>query len=384
MTLRWYDRILPEIFVALVLMLLACGVLMTYSASVFYAQDVFGDRLYFFRRELLWVAAGVCAGVLAWWTPYTWLQRGSGVLLLVSVALLGIVLVPGVGRTVNNATRWLSFGGLTFQPSELAKYAVIIFVADYLSRQRRHVQRFVRGVCIPLGISAVPLVLIALEPDLGTPIVIGVALLAVMYVAGTRVMHLAVLGALAVPLVIFEIIKSPARLGRIMTFLNPDADPQRTGFQIRQSLIAIGSGRLNGVGLGMSVQKKHYLPEAHTDFIFAIVGEELGFVGAAGLVLLFMALFYVMYRLTRQIEDMFGHLVATGIMTLLSLQCIVNIGVVTGCLPTKGMALPFISYGGSGMVMALAACGLLLNIVRSQRSLRYEPVRLRGREATLV
>ncbi|MCX7846757.1 MAG: putative lipid II flippase FtsW [bacterium] len=381
---RWWDRIMPELFLALVLVLVACGVLMTYSASVFYAQDVFHDRLYFFRRELLWIGLGLVAGVGAWRVHYQVVQRLSWFLLVVATLLLGIVFVPGVGKTVNHATRWLTVGGLTFQPSELAKYAIIIFVADRLARARRHVQRFFRGVCVPLLISMVPVTLIALEPDLGTPLVIVTTIMIMFYVAGTKLWHLAALVLTGVPFVVYEVVKSPARVGRVLAFLNPDADPQRTGFQIRQSLIAIGSGRLKGVGLGMSVQKKHYLPEAHTDFIFAIVGEELGFVGAAGLVLLFMALFTVMYRMTRQIEDMFGHLVVTGILALLSLQCVINIGVVTGCLPTKGIPLPFISYGGTSMVMTLAACGLVVNIVTNQRRLRHEPVRMRGREATLV
>lgn len=381
---RWYDRIMPELFIALVLVLVACGVLMTYSSSVFYAQDVFHNRFYFFKRELLWIALGAVAATITGLVHYQILQRLSWLLLIIATVLLALVLVPGIGRTVNNATRWVSIGGLTLQPSEFAKYAVIIFVADRLARHRRHVERFFRGVCLPLIISMIPVSLIAIEPDLGTPIVIAVTVLVLFYVAGTRLWHLIALVLLGIPFVVYEIIKSPARMGRMLTFINPDADPQRTGFQIRQSLIAIGSGRLTGVGLGMSVQKQHYLPEAHTDFIFAIIGEELGFVGAAGLVLLFMALFYVMYRLTRQIDDMFGHLVATGILTILSLQCVINIGVVTGCLPTKGIALPFISYGGSSMVMTLAACGLLLNIVYNQRHLRHEPARMRGRETTLI
>jgi len=168
------------------------------------------------------------------------------------------------------------------------------------------------------------------------------------------------------------VIKFPYRLRRLLTFLSPDSDPLGAGFQIRQSLIAIGSGQLNGVGLGKSVQKMHYLPEAHTDFVFAIIGEELGFVGTACIVILMIIFLYVIYKLTQQITDMFGHLVAVAIMTVLSLQMIVNILVVTAMLPTKGLALPFISYGGSSMVMTLMACGLLVNIVYNQRHLRCD------------
>jgi cell division protein FtsW len=219
---------------------------------------------------------------------------------------------------------------------------------------------------------------------LGTPVVIGATVLIMLFVGGVPLRHLLLVGACSIPPLVALVWLYPYRLRRLIVFLNPDADPLNTGFQIRQSLIAIGSGNINGLGLGMSVQKMHYLPEAHTDFAFAIIGEELGFVGAAITILLFLLFFYIVYRLTMQIQDLFGHLVAVGIMSILALQTVINIGVVTGCLPTKGLALPFISYGGSSLVMTLAACGLLLNIVYNQRYLRVETGVARGYDETIV
>lgn len=371
-TARFSERLLPELFIAVLLVLAAFGMLVTFSASVFYAQDVLHNRWFFVQRELAWLGIGCLAGLIAFRVHYQTVQRYSYHLFGLAIVLLALVLMPGIGRTANNASRWLSFGGLTVQPSEFAKYAVIIFVANWLSRNRRHLHRFVRCTVPLLVVVLIPTLLILKEPDLGTPVVIVATVMLMLFIAGVPLRHLALIVASAVPPLIALVWFVPYRMRRLIVFLNPDADPLNTGFQIRQSLIAIGSGKINGVGLGMSVQKKHYLPEAHTDFAFAIIGEELGFVGAALTLLLFLMLFIVMYAITRSIKDMFGHLVAAGIMSMLALQTLINVGVVTGCLPTKGLALPFISYGGSSLVMTLAACGLLLNIMRNQRNLRVE------------
>ena len=375
---------MPEAFIILTFVLVACGMLMIYSSSVFYAQDAYRDPLYFFKREVMWVFAGLCAALVARYVHYQTVQKHSGTLLLCATVMLGLVFVPGIGHEVNNASRWLRVAGFTFQPSEFAKIAIIIFVADRLARERRHVSQFMRGVCVPLVMIGVPLGLILVEPDLGTPIVIMATVFALFYVGGTKLWHLIVMGACGIPVVAALIIRYPFRMRRLMTFMNPDADPLGAGFQIRQSLIAVGSGQINGVGLGKSVQKIHYLPEAHTDFVYAIAGEELGFVGAGAIIILFIAFLTVMYRLSRMVHDMFGHLVIVGVMTMIGLQTIINIGVVTGCLPTKGIALPFISYGGSSLVMTLAMCGFVVNIVENQARLRVEQTRSRSNPATVV
>ncbi len=366
------EKLLPELFIILVVLFVAIGVLMTYSSSVFYAQEKFGNPYHFFYREMIWIVLGTVAALCARFIHYQTIQRWCPVLLLLTIVALILVFVPGVGRRVNNAYRWIRLAGFSFQPSELAKFAIILFVADNLAKHRRHVERFFRGVLVPLVVVLVPIVLIVIEPDFGMPAVIVTTVFVMFFVAGTRITYLVLLVAGALPFVALLIFKYTYRVRRLLIFLNPDSDPLGAGFQIRQSLIAIGSGQLHGVGLGNSAQKMHYLPEAHTDFVFSIIGEELGFIGAGFLLGLFIILIFVMYRMTLQIKDMFGHLVAVGIMTVIGLQVIVNIGVVTSCLPTKGLALPFISYGGSSMVMLLAACGLLVNIVHNQNNLKRD------------
>jgi len=365
---------MPEFFVIIVLVLVAIGVLMTCSSSVYYAELKFHNKFHFFYREIFWVIIGIISAIIVGKIHYQTIQKYSGVILLIAIIGLALVFAPGVGCRVNSASRWIRLFGFTFQPSELAKYAIIIFLADKLAKNRRHVNKFYKGVILPLIIIAIPVGMILIEPDLGTPMVIMVTAIVLFFVAGTKIIHLIFLGICSIPALVILIMKFPYRIKRLLTFLSPDSDPLGAGFQIRQSLIAIGSGQLNGLGIGKSIQKMHYLPEAHTDFIFAIIGEELGFVGTAGIIALMMLFLYITYKLTQQITDMFGHLVAVGIMTILSLQMVVNILVVTAALPTKGLALPFISYGGSSMVMTLVACGLLVNIVYNQKHLRCDQV----------
>lgn len=384
MSHSWLDRWTPELFMIVVLALAAFGTLMTYSSSVFYAEEVFHSRYYFLNRQLTWLALGAAAAAVMRVVHYQWLQRVSWLLLALATGALLLVYVPGLGRSVNNAARWIRVGPVSIQPSEFAKYAVILFVAERLSANRRYIEQLFRGVALPLGIAAVPLLLIAAEPDLGTPVVVGLTVVTLCYVAGTRISNIAAVALAALPAVGLLIWMYPYRMRRLVSFVNPDSDPRGAGFQAAQSLIAIGSGHLKGIGLGKSVQKMFYLPEAHTDFVFSIIGEELGLIGAGALIGAFILLVWLMYRMTRQVTDMFGHLVAVGIMTLLGLQTVINIGVVTSSLPTKGIALPFISYGGSTLVATLGACGLLLNIVQNQHNLRSGQPRIRLSEHTVI
>jgi len=381
---KFIEKWMPELFVILVLVLVAIGVLMTYSSSVYYAELKFGNKFHFFYREIFWVVIGIISAIVIGSIHFQTIQKYSWLLLFVATVLLGLIYVPGIGHRVNHAARWIKVAGFTLQPSEFAKYVVIIFLADRLAKNRRHVSKFMRGVLLPLFIVMIPVGLIVVEPDLGTPMVILTTAIALFFVAGTKIMHLFFLSLTAIPALILLVIKFPYRLKRLMTFLSPDSDPLGAGFQIRQSLIAIGSGQMHGLGLGKSIQKMHYLPEAHTDFVFAIIGEELGFIGAGAIILLMIIFLYVTYKLTQQITDMFGHLVAVGIMTVLTLQMIVNICVVTAILPTKGLALPFISYGGSSMVMTLSACGLLVNIVYNQRNLRRDQLKAPRFDETVI
>ena len=374
----------PEIFIAIVAILVAFGVLMTYSSSVRYAEDIFGCSFHFFYKELIWLVLGTIAAVIAYKIHYQFIQKLSSWILLFSICLLVLVFLPGIGHKANHAYRWIKLYNFTFQPSEFAKIAIIIFIADRLAKNRRHVSKFMRGVIVPLVIVAIPIGLILMEPDLGTPVVITITVFVLFYVAGTKLWHLLILIIGGIITVIPLILTSPYRMKRLLAFLNPDTDINNSGYQIYQSLIAIGSGQLNGVGLGKSIQKMRFLPEAHTDFVFAIVGEELGFKGAGALVILFILFLIVAFKMTADIKDMFGHLLATGIITLLSLQVIINIGVVTSCLPTKGMALPFISYGGSSMIFCLASSGLLLNIYHNRNNLKSDEALTRTFDETVI
>ncbi len=374
----------PEIFIAIVTLLVAFGVLMTYSSSVRYAEDVFGNSFHFFYKEFIWIVIGTISAIITYKIHYQFIQKMSAWILLVSIILLVLVFVPGIGHKANNAYRWIKFAGFTFQPSEFAKLAIVIFIADRLAKNRRHVSKFIKGVLVPLAVIAIPLVLMLAEPDLGTPIVITLTVFVLFYVAGTKLWHLVILVISGIAATVPLIITSSYRMKRLFAFLNPDTDIANSGYQIYQSLIAIGSGQIDGVGLGKSIQKLRYLPEAHTDFVFAIVGEELGFKGAGGLVLLFIIFLIIAFKMTADIKDMFGHLVATGIITLLSLQVIINIGVVTACLPTKGIALPFISYGGSSMLFSLTACGLLLNIYHNRNNLKSDKALTRTYDETVI
>ena len=375
---------LPELFIILVLILVAIGVLMTYSSSVYYAELKFNNKYHFFYREIFWVSLGIFFAIVINTVHYQTIQKYSWIILLSAIVLLLMIYIPGLGKKVNNASRWLRFAGLSFQPSEFTKFAVIIFLADRLAKNRRHVDQFTRGVLFPLIVVMIPVFLIVIEPDLGTPMVILATTVAIFFVAGTKLIYLLFLFIASIPAIILLVVKFPYRMRRLLSFINPDSDPLGAGFQIRQSLIAMGSGQVNGLGLGKSIQKMHYLPEAHTDFVFAIIGEELGFVGAGMLIILFMLFIYITYKLTQQITDMFGHLVAVGIMTILSLQIIVNICVVIALLPTKGLALPFISYGGSSMVVTLMACGLLINIVYNQKHLIRDHKLVRTIDETVI
>jgi len=381
---KFVEKWMPELFIILVLVLIAVGVLMTYSSSVYYAELKFGNKFHFFYREIFWVVIGIVTAIVVGSIHFQTIQKYSWLLIFVATVLLGLIHVPGIGHKVNHAARWIKIAGFTLQPSEFAKYVIIIFLADRLAKNRRHVSKFMRGVVFPLIIVMIPIGLILIEPDLGTPMVILATAVAMFFAAGTKIMHLFFLVLAALPGLVILVVKFPYRLKRLLTFLSPDSDPLGAGFQIRQSLIAIGSGQMHGLGLGKSIQKMHYLPEAHTDFVFAIIGEELGFIGAGAIIVLMMIFLYVTYKLTEQITDMFGHLVAVGIMAVLSIQMIVNIGVVTAILPTKGLALPFISYGGSSMVMTLAACGLLVNIVYNQRNLKRDQLKTPRFDETVI
>jgi cell division protein FtsW len=296
---------------------------------------------------------------------YRRFKRLAKPFLLISLLLLLLVLVPGVGREVAGARRWFRFKFISFQPSELAGLGVIVYLADFVSRKGNQVRTFWRGFVPPILVLGATLLLILMQPDLGTTLAIAIVAMVMLFVAGTRPAHLFSLILAGLPMLYVLIFSVPYRRMRIMAFLNPWADPRGSGFQIIQSQIALGSGGIFGVGLGQSKQKLFYLPAAHTDFIFSIIGEEMGLLGTIGVVALFIIFIQQGLRIVKGAPDRFGYFLSVGLLLMISLKATINIGVACGMFPTKGLPLPFISYGGSSLVFDMISVAILMNIARS-------------------
>ena len=353
----------PPDFVLFVttLMLIAIGLIMVFSSSSVTASVRYQDPYYFFKRQVLWVAIALPVMWVVSKVNYSRLKDLALPALIVAVVCLILVLFT---PEVKGSTRWLGIGILRFSPSEMAKVCLVLFLASSLSRNTERLGSLTKGILPYVLFIGVVCLLVMMQPDLGTTFIIGVTALTMLAIAGARAMHMSLLGITGTFLVALAIVCERYRLQRLLAFLNPWKDPGGSGFQTIQSLYALGSGGLFGVGLGRSRQKFFYLPEQHTDFIFAILGEELGFLGTGLVLLLFLLLAWRGFRIALNAPDNFGALLAAGITTMIVLQAAVNIGVVSGVLPVTGIPLPFISYGGSSLLFILTGVGLLLNISR--------------------
>jgi cell division protein FtsW len=356
--------------------LVAFGLVMVYSATSAAAALSNGDPAYYLKRQVVYAAFGLLLLFLAYRTPFRVLRGFAPALLGISLVLLLAVLA--LGQAVNGARRWISFGPVVFQPSELAKLALALWAAAYLARNRP--PSTLAELWKPIGVVTVVFcgVLLA-EPDLGTAIAIVIMLAGMLLVAGSPVRTLAVGVSLATAAGLAAIWFEPYRRARIFSFLHPWHDAQGAGFQTVQAMIGIGSGGIFGVGLGQSVQKANYLPEAHTDMIFAIIGEELGLVGAALVIGAYAAFAYAGLRVALRCRDPFGKRLAAGLTLLICGQAAINLAAVMGLAPLTGIPLPFVSYGGSSLVVALAAVGILLNIAVDRGGEATARVRDRGR-----
>lgn len=359
------------------------GLVMVLSSSVSLAERQYGDAFFYLKRQLLFFTIGLLiAGAALRIRLESW-ERASTLLLVFAYFLLVLVLVPGVGREVNGAVRWIPLGVLNLQVSELAKLLVLLYLAGYLVRREEPVRTKTSAFLLPIGVLAGASALLLLEPDFGTAAVMTATGMAMLFLAGVALWRFLLLGGLVCAAGGLLVVTSPYRWQRLTTFLNPWEDPFASGFQLTQSLIAIGRGEWFGVGLGGSVQKLFYLPEAHTDFLFAVFAEELGLVGVAGLIGLYG---YVVWRAfaigTRSLRYglPFGGYLAYGIGLWFGLQAFVNIGVNMGLLPTKGLTLPLMSYGGSSLVTSMLAMALLLRAGMELRlaSLSAQPLRRRS------
>ncbi|GAJ38736.1 stage V sporulation protein E [Saccharococcus caldoxylosilyticus] len=355
------------LLIILTFFLLAIGLIMVYSASAVWAEYKFHDSFFFAKRQLLFAGVGVIAMFfimnIDYWTWRDW----SKALLIICFVLLVLVLIPGIGMVRNGSRSWIGVGAFSIQPSEFTKLAMIAFLAKYLSENQKNITSFKRGLLPALALVFAAFGMIMLQPDLGTGTVMVGTCIAMIFVAGARISHFIGLGVLGLAGFAALILSAPYRIKRITSFLNPWEDPLGSGFQIIQSLYAIGPGGLFGLGLGQSRQKFFYLPEPQTDFIFAILAEELGFIGGSLVLLLFSLLLWRGVRIALGAPDLYGSFLAIGIISMVAIQVMINIGVVTGLMPVTGITLPFLSYGGSSLTLMLMAIGVLLNISKHAR-----------------
>jgi cell division protein FtsW len=348
----------------IVLLLLTVGIVMVFSSSYVFAQATYVDGAYFLKRQLIWALLGIACVIAMMKVDYHKWEKWANPFFGVALVLLILLFVPGIGINIKDATRWLGIGGLTFQPSEVAKLALVIFMAKNLAVKQNQIKQFTRGMLPQLLIVGITCGLILLQPDLGTALTIAGTAYLLFCIAGARLSHMLVLGLLGVVMLALAIHLEPYRMERFLAFLDPWADPLGDGFQTIQALYAVGSGGLFGLGLGQGRQKFLYLPEQHTDFIFAVLAEELGFLGTTFVLILFLVFVWRGLKIAMDAPDLFGSLLASGITIIVVLQAVLNIGVVTGCLPVTGITLPFISYGGSSLTLNLLGIGILLSVSR--------------------
>lgn len=344
--------------------LLGLGVIMVLNVSYFHAEARYGDPYVFFRKHVAWLAIGVVAMLLVSRLRLELVERWAGLVLPLCLLGLLLVLIPGIGAERGGARRWIVLGGFSLQPSEFVKLGVVLFLARWISRHRERMTHFVDGVLPALVCVGLCCALILGQPDFGTAVIVGGLALCMLFVGGAQPLHIGGLLALGLLGVGAAVQVAPYRMRRLLAFLDPFEHSQDSGFQLVQSLIAFGSGGTTGVGLGQSKQKMLFLPEAHTDFIFALVGEELGLVGAVVVLALFAVVAVRGFRIAARHPDPFASLLAFGLTAVLILSAVVNIGVVLGVLPTKGLPLPLISYGGSALLATMMQVGLLAALSR--------------------
>ncbi|HQI17469.1 MAG TPA: stage V sporulation protein E [Bacillota bacterium] len=351
-----------------VLILLAIGVAMVFSASSISSFMKYNDRYHYLKSQGFFAILGILAMLFMSKLDYRILGRFAGALALLSIVLLIAVFIPGIGHTANEATRWIKIGSQTMQPSEFAKFALIIFMAKSISNKKEKIRSFKHGVLPYVILAAIYFVLIILEPNLSMAGSILMITFAMLFAAGTKIIYLIGWLIPILPAVGYIIMKKPYMLARVTSYMNPWADPLNKGYQAIQSLYALGSGGIFGLGLGNSRQKFFYIPEPQNDFIFAIIGEELGFIGTSTIVILFLMLIWRGLRIALACPDTFGCLLATGITCMIAIQATLNIAVATVSIPTTGISLPFISSGGSSLLFVMVNMGILLNISKTVKT----------------
>lgn len=344
--------------------LICIGIVMVYSASSCHAYEKFYDSTYYLKRHLIHFIIGLALALAVLKIDYSRLKDYTKPLLLAAILSLVFVFVPGIGHEAGGAKRWIKLGGVGFQPSEFSGLFLIIYFAAALERKQGYIRNFLYGFMPPLIAAGAVVLLILAQPDLGSAATLLTVSIIMLFAAGANTAHFIPFIMALVPAFYFLIFKVPYRFRRIMGYLDPWSDTQGAGFQLIQSFLALGSGGIFGLGLGASRQKLFYLPQAHTDFIFSIIGEETGLVGTIGIVALFIIFIWQGIRISIKARDLFGKFLALGITVNIGLRAFINIAVSTGAIPTKGLPLPFISYGGTAFIFNVVGVALLLNIAK--------------------
>ena len=358
---KYFDLIL---FIAVIL-LAGFGLLMIYSSSSIWATYKFHDAFKFLKAQGLFFLIGIFLMLVVSKIDYNFYKEKSNLIILSCLVLLILVLIPGIGTVRNGSRSWFGLGGFGIQPSEFAKVGLIIFVAKYLANNQKEIRDIKKGVLPIIAVILLFFALIMLEPDFGTGMVIVLTLVSILFISGVKLSFFIKIGCAGLLGIVALIIVAPYRMARIVSFLNPWSDPLGSGFQIIQSLYAIGPGGLLGMGFGNSIQKHFYLPEPQTDFIFSIISEEFGFLGVLIVCTFFFIIFYRCLKISMKCQDLFGKYLAFGLSFGILIQAILNLCVVIGLIPVTGVTLPFLSYGGSSLLVSMLSIGIILNISRN-------------------
>jgi len=354
------------ILIATIFILLTIGIIMVFSSSYVMAYKWYDDSFHFFTQQAFSALIAIAVLFVAMHLDYHIWQKFAIPILILSIFLLAMLYFPGVARSVRGARRWINLGPIPFQPSELAKVAIILYIADCLTRKKeKDISSFIWGVLPVFIVTVFIFFLVFSQPDFSTGIVIMGCSFIMLFIGGSQITQLFALIVFLMPPGLLLALGKDYRRVRLLSFLNPWEDPLNSGFHIIQSLLALGSGGLTGVGIAESRQKFFYLPDQHTDFIFSIIGEELGFIGAFSVIVLFLLFLWRGFLISLRAKDNYGLLLAAGITSLITFQAIINISVVTKLIPTTGITLPFISYGGSSLIVNMFCCGILLNISKN-------------------
>ncbi|MGH7885513.1 MAG: putative lipid II flippase FtsW [Thermodesulfobacteriota bacterium] len=361
------NRNFDFLLLSAVLTLASFGMLMVYSTSSIFSLETYGDSTHFLKLHLIYLAVSITALIFFMHLDYNFLRKLTYPAYFFGLVLLILVLIPGIGKEVGGAQRWINFGAISFQPSEISKYILVIYLAHSLTKKREKIESFWVGFFSHIFVAGLYIFLIFIEPDFGTSSVLLTLVFLMLFIGNVRLRYLLILGGISMVFAVSAVLTKGYRLDRIVSFMDPWKDPLGSGYQAVQSFVAFAIGGLYGSGLGGSSQKLFFLPQAHTDFIFSIIGEEFGFIGIIVVIMLFLIVLFRSIKISLRAPDSFSCYLVFGFVFLITLQAGINMGVAVGLLPTKGITLPFISYGGSSLISTFAAMGIILGISRFEQ-----------------